>query len=195
MAGKGDARRETLVAAAAVAFWERGYAATSLADVAHSAEVPVGTVFYYFKTKAALALAVADVFVSETETLIAEAAGSSEEPRQRIRYLLQRLGQSSRSRMEKGCPISAAIRDFRKPAPKASQRAAESFERLIGFMARELQKIGLRPSLALARARAITAEWQGGIALAHAFSDMTVLAESLRRTELALMQPVANRAE
>ena len=38
----------------------------------------------------------------------------------------------------------------------------------------------------MARARAVVIEWQGGIALAHAFNDMTVLTESLRRAEQSL---------
>ena len=192
MGKKGDAKRETIEAAAASLFWDRGYAATSIADVAGAADVPTGNMFYYFKTKADLALAVADVFVSETESLIEEAELAAPDPRQRIRFLLQRLGQSNRSRVDRGCPISAAVKDFRSPAPKASARAAESFERLIAFMAREMQKTGLRPSLAMARARAIVIEWQGGIALAHAFSDMTILSESLRRAEQTL-QPVLSR--
>lgn len=188
MARKGDERRSAIVSAAAGLFWERGFFATSIAMIGEAADVPTGNMFYYFKTKADIALAVADVFVSETDALIAEATAASAEPRQRIHFLLQRLGQSARSRMERGCPISAAVREFRTGAPEASARAGESFERLIAFSARELQKTGLRPSLALSRARAIVAEWQGGIVLAHAFGDMTVMAESLRRAEQTLMQ-------
>jgi hypothetical protein len=38
----------------------------------------------------------------------------------------------------------------------------------------------------MARARGLVIEWQGGISLAHAFGDMTVLTESLRRAEQSL---------
>ena len=186
MSRKGDQRRESIVAAAARLFWERGFSATSIADIAGSADVPQGNMFYYYRTKADLALAVADVFVEETRGLIAEAESASPDPRERIRFLLQRLGQSNRSRVDNGCPISAAVRDFRKAAPEASARAGQSFELLVSFIGREVQKTGPRPSLAMARARAVVIEWQGGIALAHAFNDMTVLAESLRRAEQSL---------
>lgn len=186
MSTKGDQRREAIVAAAARLFWQCGFSATSIADVARDANVPQGNMFYYFRSKADLAVAVADVFVEETQSLIAEAEAASPDPRQRIRFLLHRMGQSNRSRMTSGCPISAAVRDFRRQAPAASARAAQSFELIVSFIARELQKTGPRPSVALARARAVVVEWQGGIALAHAFSDMTVLAESLRRAEQSL---------
>lgn len=186
MSKKGDQRRGAIVAAAARLFWMRGFSATSIADIAADAGVPPGNMFYYFRTKADLAMAVADVFVEETESLIAEAESASPEPRGRVRFLLQRLAQSNRSRVENGCPISAAVRDFRRAAPEASARAGQSFELLVGFISRELQKTGPRPSIALARARAVVIEWQGGIAVAHAFNDMTVLAESLRRAEQSL---------
>lgn len=186
MSKKGDLRREAIVAAAAGLFWIDGFAATSIADIARSAGVPPGNMFYYFRTKADLAMAVADVFVDETQSLISESEAASADPRQRIRFLLQRLAQSNRSRVDNGCPISAAVRDFRGSAPEASARAGQSFELLVGFIARELQKTGSRPSLAMARARAVVIEWQGGISLAHAFGDMTVLAESLRRAEQSL---------
>lgn len=191
MAGTGEMKRENIIAAAAGLFWERSYSATSIADIAGAAGIPAGNMFYYFKAKGDIAMAVADIFVAETDALVAEAAAAASDPRQRIRFLLQRLGQSGRSRVEKGCPISAAVRDFRGPAPEASVRAAESFGRLIAFIAAELQKTGMRPSRSLALARAIAAEWQGGIALAHAFSDMTVLAESMRRAEQILQASIA----
>ncbi|OCW57477.1 TetR/AcrR family transcriptional regulator [Hoeflea olei] len=186
MASKGEQRREAIVAAAARLFWERGFAATSIADIAREAGVPQGNMFYYFRAKADLALAVADVFVDETQSLIGEAEDAAVEPRTRIRFLLQRLARSNRSRVDNGCPISAAVREFRSAAPEASARAAQSFELLVSFIGRELQKTGPRPSIAMARARAVVIEWQGGIALAHAFNDMTVLAESLRRAEQSL---------
>ncbi|MEQ8480826.1 MAG: TetR/AcrR family transcriptional regulator [Hoeflea sp.] len=186
MSKKGDRRREAIIAAAARMFWRNGFASTSLADIAKEADVPQGNMFYYYRTKADLALAVADIFVDETRSLISEAEAETADPRQRVRFLLARLGQSNASRVEKGCPISAAIRDFRQAAPKASARAAHSFELIVGFIGRELQKTGPRPSIAMARARSVVVEWQGGIALAHAFGDMTVLAESLRRAEQSL---------
>ncbi len=42
--------------------------------------------------------------------------------------------------------------------------------------------------MALAKAREIVVEWQGGISLAHALGDATVLAESFRRAEQRLVQ-------
>lgn len=183
---KGDAHREAIAAAAASLFWREGYAATTLAGIAVAANVPPGNLFYYFRTKADIARAVADVFCAETEAML-EATGDEEaEPRRRLSSLVARLSRSAPSRVAHGCPIALCVRDFRTDAPEASERAAESFAMLIGFIARELGRTGLRPSLALAQARAAIAEWQGGIMLAHALKDAAVLSESFRRMERLL---------
>jgi AcrR family transcriptional regulator len=183
---KGDAHREAIAAAAASLFWREGYAATTLAGIAVAANVPPGNLFYYFRTKADIARAVADVFCAETEAML-EATGEEEsEPRRRLSCLVARLSRSAPSRVAHGCPIALCVRDFRTDASEASDRAAESFAMLIGFMARELGRTGLRPSLALAQARAAIVEWQGGIMLAHALKDATVLSESFRRMERLL---------
>src|SRR5258708_4700142 len=44
-------KRSRLVSAAVSLAYQNGFGATSLADIAREAEVPLGNVYYYFKTK------------------------------------------------------------------------------------------------------------------------------------------------
>lgn len=46
-----NSKRERLREAANSLFLSKGYANTSLADIAKEAKVPLGNVYYYFKTK------------------------------------------------------------------------------------------------------------------------------------------------
>lgn len=181
--GRGAERLEALSAAAAALFWEKGFASTSLADIAANAGVPLGNVYYYFRSKADLARAVADVFVSETEAMLAGIEKEEADPRRRLGALVARLSRSLKSRVANGCPIALCVRDFRHEVPGASERAAEAFTLLIAFMARELGRTGMQPSRALSLSRAALAEWQGGMMLAHALKDASVLSESFRRME------------
>lgn len=183
---KGKANREAIVAAAAGLFWRRGYASTTLADIADDAGIPPGNLFYYFRSKADLARAVADIFVAETEAMLHDTEQEEIDPRRRLAAMVARLSRSLRSRVAHGCPIALCVRDFRNEAPQAADRAAEAFTLLVGFMARELGRAGLRPSLALGQARAALAEWQGGMMLAHALKDASILSESFRRMERLL---------
>jgi AcrR family transcriptional regulator len=44
-------KRERLTTAAATVLHEQGVEKTTLADIARAADVPIGNVYYYFKTK------------------------------------------------------------------------------------------------------------------------------------------------
>lgn len=183
---RGDSRREALVQAAAKLFWVHGYSGTSLADVAKAADVPIGNLYYYYKSKADLAYAVASLFVSQTEQLVEVVCAETENSRSRLKLLVARLRETQGERIAYGCPIAAACRDLREQAPEASERAAQSFSILIGFVGQELGRTGLRPSLAMAKARSVIADWQGGIALAHGLQQPTILVETYGRMDRVL---------
>ena len=53
-------KRERLVGAARQMLYEHGVEKTTLADIAAAAGVPLGNVYYYFRTKDALVSAVLD---------------------------------------------------------------------------------------------------------------------------------------
>lgn len=184
---KQNEKRDVLIATAAGLFWRQGYTVTSLADIATHSGVPLGNIYYYFKSKAELARGVADIFITETEGMLVEITEADQNPRTRLQLLIEKLAQSLKSRVEHGCPIALGIRDFRHESPEAANRAAEAFSLLIGFIGRELGRSGIRPSTALSIARNALTEWQGGIILAHGLRDPTVLAESFRRMERLLM--------
>jgi AcrR family transcriptional regulator len=184
---KQNEKRDVLIATAAGLFWRQGYTVTSLADIATNSGIPLGNIYYYFKSKAELARGVADIFVAETEDMLTEIIEADQSPRARLQLLIEKLAHSSKSRVEHGCPIALGIRDFRHESPEAANRAAETFSLLIGFIGRELGRSGIRPSTALGIARNALTEWQGGIMLAHGLRDPTVLAESFRRMERLLM--------
>ncbi len=178
---KGKRNRDSLVSAAARLFWQRGYSATSIADLAAEANIPVGNIYYYFRSKADVAYAVADAFVRDTEDMISEITTSSADPKARLALLVERLAASQRSRIAHGCPVAGALRDFRSDAPKASERAAEVFSIISAFISAEVGRTGTRPAIALGLGRAAVAEWQGGIVLGSALREGSIVSESARR--------------
>ena len=64
--------RTNLLQAARTVFAEKGYEKTRMQDIAERAEVAVGTIYLYFKTKEAMALALADELHARllTESLV-----------------------------------------------------------------------------------------------------------------------------
>src|SRR5215470_7953066 len=81
-------KRERLVESARVLIHEQGAHRTTLADVAERAEVPLGNVYYYFKSKDELIGAVLDGYRQEAAALIA-AFERHRSPQARLKALVQ----------------------------------------------------------------------------------------------------------
>lgn len=78
------ARRETLLAAAAALFAERGYDATRTADICKAAGMSTGNLFHYFPTKHDVLLGVAE---RDRERTAARMAGLADAPDPRAALL------------------------------------------------------------------------------------------------------------
>ena len=170
--------RDRLVNAAAELLWRCGYDRTSLADIATEAGVPIGNVYYYFRSKAALADAVARLMDSETRAALSGINAAHPAPDQRLAALLALFSSSNAARTERGCPIARASRDFRNDAPDAAERAGRIFGRIGDWLAEQLQT-KLSSEEARGRARQWLMAWQGAITLAHAGNDRSVLDEAI----------------
>ncbi|MEM8797986.1 MAG: TetR/AcrR family transcriptional regulator [Pseudomonadota bacterium] len=178
-------KRDRLLDAAAQIFWKDGYAGTSLADIANGSGVPLGNIYYYFKTKAEIAEGVADIFMAETLASLDEIDRTNDDPIDALRAFVSLLRDSAAIRAELGCPLARGVRDFSDPAPQASQKVNDVFETLIGWLSQTLSRAGHRQ--AVRQARSAIARWQGAIVLAHSAGQETVLLEALTDLEADLL--------
>jgi AcrR family transcriptional regulator len=80
-------KRDRLLEAAKTLFYQQGVTGTTLADIAEQAEVPLGNVYYHFRTKHALVDAVIQAHVQELQSLLARWEHVSDS-RQRLLALL-----------------------------------------------------------------------------------------------------------
>ena len=64
-------KRERLIAAACQRVYEQGVEKTTLADIAQAAGVPLGNVYYYFKTKDDIVRAVVETHLDEATAMLA----------------------------------------------------------------------------------------------------------------------------
>src|SRR5579862_2461489 len=81
-------KRAELVAAATLLLHEQGFHRTTLAEVAARAEVPLGNIYYYFKTKEALAEAVICAHEGALRARFASWTRAHRDPRARLRCLV-----------------------------------------------------------------------------------------------------------
>jgi len=101
-----------LVAAAADLFHRQGMTSTSLADIAHHAEVPPGNVYYYFRAKNDLVAAVADEWLRRVDHLLCEME-SDPDPWARLSAFIACAERQRIDYADLGCPVAGQSR----PAP------------------------------------------------------------------------------
>ena len=97
-------KRERLVDAARALFHHQGFGETSLADIARESGVPVGNVYYYFKTKEDIAAAV----IAEHSAYLGTIARQAEKlpaPRDRIVSMIDSLACNCSAIADSGCPM------------------------------------------------------------------------------------------
>jgi AcrR family transcriptional regulator len=87
--GKSDETRAKILAAAMDLFRQKGFAQTTMRDIAAAAEVALGAAYYYFDSKDAIVLAFYDQAQRELEPMLEEALAGSRDLGKRIRALLE----------------------------------------------------------------------------------------------------------
>src|ERR671939_778638 len=83
-------KRERLVAGARQVIYQQGVETTTIADIARGADVPVGNVYYYFKTKDELVAAAIDGHSGDVRTQLGSLAGHRT-PQARLKALVREL--------------------------------------------------------------------------------------------------------
>src|SRR6201997_4590297 len=87
-------KRERLIAAACDLFYRQGIAGTTLADIAEAADVPVGNMYYYFKTKDDIVTAVVEARAEEIRSATAALQRRHGSPKARLKALVAMLAES-----------------------------------------------------------------------------------------------------
>ena len=163
-------KRERLVKAAVDQFHRRSYAGTSIAQIAASAGMPAGNVFYFFKAKEDLARAVVDEWC---RLLIGYLAALDLLPgyRQRVQGFIEQARAISGMYVTLGCPLAGIARDLRQESPALQAEAGRPHALQFTWLASQFAAGGYPPSRATAHARFLMAGYHGAILLAHAQGD------------------------
>ena len=88
-------KRERLVASAREVIHQQGVEKTTIADIARAADVPVGNVYYYFKTKDELVAAAIDGHAADVRAVLGSLA-RHRTPQARLKALIRELIEPAR---------------------------------------------------------------------------------------------------
>jgi TetR/AcrR family transcriptional regulator, transcriptional repressor for nem operon len=171
-------KRERLVAGARRVLHEQGIERTTLADIAAAADVPVGNIYYYFKTKDDLVAAVIAAHAQEIRATLA-ALERHRTPKARLKAFVQMLGEQRKIAALHGCPHGSLCSELDKRDLPLSQMGAALIEIPIEWSEAQFRAIGRRDARDLAVA--LIASYQGVALIANTLRDPEVMAREVRR--------------
>ncbi|MDJ0347508.1 TetR/AcrR family transcriptional regulator [Streptomyces sp. H10-C2] len=173
-------KRERLAAAAAQVLHEQGVEQTTLADIARAADVPVGNVYYYFKTKNELVEAAIDAHAQNLRAVIG-ALDALPTPQDRLKALLNGWIEQRELTAQYGCPTGTLASELDKRADGLDQAIAKVIQVLIDWAEQQFQAMGRDDSRELAIA--LIAAYQGVSLLTNTFRAPDLMTAEGRRLE------------
>ncbi|WP_327099925.1 TetR/AcrR family transcriptional regulator [Nocardia vinacea] len=173
-------KRERLAAAAAQVFHEQGVEKTTIADIARVAEVPLGNVYYYFKTKDQLVEAALGAHAQTLQELITvlEQYG---EPRDRLKALVRGWVDQRDRAVQFGCPTGTLASELGKRGDGLELASAASIRTLLDWIEQQFTAMGRVDAGELAVA--LFAAYQGISLLANTFRDPELMVTEGQRLE------------
>ena len=177
---KPPGKRERLVESARDLFHEQGVHRTTLAEVAERAQVPLGNVYYYFKSRDELIGAVLDGYQEQAATLIQEFE-RHRTPAARLKALVRNWGDMREAVARHGCPMGTLCAELDKTEDGHDRDAAAVMALIVDWAESQFRLLGKRDARDLAMA--LFAGIQGAALLANTFRDPTILTRQTRHLE------------
>ena len=171
-------KREKLLHAATALIHRHGYDQTSLADIAEESGVPLGNVYYYFKTKDEIGSAVIQQHYSQMRALLRDCDAPADPRTRLLRFLDKMCGQ--RDALAKyGCPVGSLCVELNKGSPSLSKQADSILKSQLDWVTKRFREMGKGDAKDLAVQ--MVALLQGMTLLANTLSDPSVIARQIRR--------------
>ena len=182
-------KRERLIAAACETIHAQGVEKTTLADVAAAAGIPLGNVYYYFKTKNALVEAVIEAHLTQMRAILAAIDDAHETPGDRLKALFGALAAQGELIARYGCPHGSLCLELDKRA-EGPGLAAEMMRVPLDWTERQFRAAGRQDARDLAVQ--LVARYQGTALLANTFRDPDLMAAEGARVAqwIATLAPV-----
>ena len=172
-------KRDRLVAAAGQLLHQKGAEATTLADIAEAADVPVGNVYYYFKTKDEIITTVVQAHVQHAKAGVAAIDEHHRTPKSRLKAFLGELASQSEIVSQYGCPYGSLCSELDKRPGGTDFALGELMRVPIEWAEQQFRALGRRDARDLAMS--LLASYQGSALLANTLRDPGILTREARR--------------
>lgn len=178
--------RERLIATAMHLFWQKGYGATSVADILQHADAKSGSLYHFFPGKQDLLLAVLARYREGLRPMLLDPAWARQpDPIGRVFALLARYRASIvQTDCTYGCPIGALALEIHEPDPAVREALAANFDAWTSAVQECLVSAGDRLPADVDRrelAQLVLTVMEGGVMQARTHRDVAFFDGSVRQ--------------
>ncbi|KJY74725.1 TetR/AcrR family transcriptional regulator [Vibrio nigripulchritudo] len=163
-------KRQEIVEAADMLFYQNGYEYTSFADIASAVNISRGNFYYHFKSKDDILTAVITRRFENTESILEQWESASDTPEERIRSFIHILIANKTKIKQFGCPVGTLTTELSKLEHPALPDANRLFGLFKSWLIVQFEALGFQqesPTLAMH----LLARSQGVATLINAFKD------------------------
>src|SRR5260370_4044499 len=172
-------KRIRLIETAMNLAYRKGFRETSLADIAEAAHVPVGNVYYYFKTKEELGEAVVERRLAQFRAFREEMDRLSS-PKERLFAFVESIHSNREQLARGGCPLGGLCTELHKEGGALAKKSAALFTEPMRWLEEQFRAVGHEED-----ARALSAHlfcaFQGMAAVAHAANNPDLVVTGVKR--------------
>ena len=165
--------RTRLLQAAEKTTYVYGFGSTSIADIAKEAKVPLGNVYYYFKTKDEIGAAIVELRLSRFKKLLEE-LGEAASPKERLCAFVDIKIRNREALARGGCPVGTLCSELQKYGGTAAKRSRALFAEALDWMEKQFEALG-KGTRSRSLAVHLLSATQGVSVLAHTFHDSIMI--------------------
>ena len=172
-------KRDRLIRSADQLILQQGYKRTTLSDIAKDSGVPLGNVYYYFKTKEDIARTVIETRLHAIKSNLRRCS-RSDDPRTRLLDFLEIPAQSRSTLSDHGCPLGTLAYEISRTDDALNETSGLLISVLLDWCRDQFEAMGKPDADQLALQ--MVANLQGMSLIANALNDPTVVDQMVNRT-------------
>lgn len=172
-------KRERLVKSADSLILQQGFKQTTLADIAEDSGVPLGNVYYYFKSKEDIGKTVIETRLENLRLMLAKCS-VHESPLARLHAFLEYPWDRRDDLTTHGCPLGTLSYELSRSNGFLRDASRQLIEELLSWSDDQFTQMG-RPD-ARELALQLISNLQGMSLVANALDDRTVVTQMIERT-------------
>ncbi|HEX9391309.1 MAG TPA: TetR/AcrR family transcriptional regulator [Usitatibacteraceae bacterium] len=165
-------KRDRLMEAAKELIHRQGLNQTTLADIAQESGVPLGNVYYYFKTKDEIAEAVIGEYRQHIVGWLGDIEEAEPDPKKRLLWYVKRTSGAKDEIANHGCRVGSLCQELNKDTTALASKADDIFKAEVKWATEQFRLMGKKDAADL------------GVQLVATLQGISLLANAMKSSEM-----------